>query len=181
MTSFLLAVAICHTGQALPWKQFESPAGRFVVNFPGPVKEVDETVDNAYGRVRYRAAYTLLKPDGFHVAYDDHPKPADAQKFLIGHWEKMLALDRTSIVIGRELTTWRGFPALEGRFYRYVSTGRIKGLPNEEMEFPIARVRLILVGERLYQLLVLSVNSKSGPANTERFWESFRLYEPAKG
>jgi hypothetical protein len=179
MISVLIAIAVSQTPAPTNWKQFESLEGRYVVQFPGPVKQVDQTVTNVYGKVRYRAAYTILGKEGFHVAFDDHPKPPDPQKFLISHWEKMVAQDSSSQVISRELTTWKGFSVLEGKFYRWVPAG-IESGRSEEGKFPIARIRLIMVGERLYQLLVTSIDSQSAPVDAERFFDSFRLFEPAR-
>lgn len=161
----LLIMSIPSVGAAAGWVRFAPVDGGFSVWMPAPPHEHIQASHTALGLVRARVAVATLGAglDAVHfvVAFNDFPvesSPGDAERVLDADCDKAL-----------------GPAVLESR--RHVAQN---GQVGRDLSFHDVthryRMRLFLIGRRLYQITVIAPVVKPYPAETERFVESFALH-----
>ena len=144
----------------LEWKEFSSTAGKFSALFPKPavlsvkpVKLSPEVEINLY-------IYSLTSSAEYSVMYADYPIPTDnptvAKNILDFGAEGAVASLQSERLEKKEIT-------LDGNPGRYLKEKLKSG--------EILRVKMILVGQRLYQVAITTPN-ETGVAE-----ESIRLYQ----
>jgi hypothetical protein len=165
-----LLLLFATTASADTWEKLREEAGNFTVSVPGkPVKHT-QTVDTEVGKVD--AIYYLVElQEGqivYAAAYNDYPKDfaqnADVEAVLDGVRNGNIK-PHNGTVIDESKIKLDGYPGRE-----YTFKGKLGG----DGEPINGHVRLFLVGNRLYQLIVLS--SADTPAPKEdigRFFFSF--------
>jgi hypothetical protein len=155
------------------WKEFSSQEGRFSVLFPSAPKQTTQTMTTKVGNLDARL-YTLsstketpFEAQFFAVAYIDYPKDA-------------LAKYRTDALLdgAREgaVTFVKGKQLAETRVTQNGVEGReIKITAPNKRKTSLVVVRLFLVGERLYQVLVVIDESRAESGEIAKFLDSFKL------
>lgn len=145
------------------WQKFSSPEGKFSVLLPGTPKERQEGAQTPFGLIVYHAfAATQDAHHAYGAGYYDLSNNSDAQSFL----------DRIqSLIIG------------PGKIMSSHNL-QIAGYPGREFEFGpdqqgnySARVRLVLVGQRIYVLTAIFLKSEPHPQECSAFFDSFSLQQ----
>lgn len=166
----LLLLLLANTVRADEWEKLTDEKGNFTVKVPGKPKKQTQTVDTELGKVE--AIYYLVElkegKGAFAVAFNDYPKDfvakADAEAVLDGAREGNIKPHNGKVTSETKIKL-DGFPGRE-----YTFSGKLGG----DGEPITGNVRLYLVGDRLYQLMVLA--SEKIPAEREdigRFFYSF--------
>ena len=165
----LVAVCIICGCSRHEWKEFSSAKGKFSVLMPGDPQEQHQVVNTAVGPIDLYM-YTIDSGSiAYIVGYSDYPedfiKNSEPKKILDGAREGAVRNIKGTLVASREITL-EGHPGMEFAF----------DVPKRP-EFPydgIGRSHMFLVGNRLYQCMVIGKKSSSVEEVT-KFVDSFRL------
>ncbi|HEY9405298.1 MAG TPA: hypothetical protein VIQ24_21780 [Pyrinomonadaceae bacterium] len=201
LESFLLVVCMMIAGSALPgfaqdgkdeqppvfpriayderaWKEFESTDGGFVVAFPGKPGFKIHAVQTVAGQLMNHAHGLDIGVAFFAATYTDMPLPARAgDKELIN---RALDSGRDSVLSG---TGGKLISEEPITFDGYIGRNILYSSPNGSL----THNRDYVVGNRLYQLIVISDDYRKSPAEdrkffkglTDRFFASFKLTRKA--
>ena len=150
------------------WKQYSSSPGQFTILFPGNPLEFQETIDTPLGEIDL-FGFGVERPNeaGYLVAYSDFPvnltqSPVPLEDLLAGIMTGFI----NSIggeVLSQNSISLNGFPGQEARIQL-------------ENNF-VARYRVFIVNERMYQLAVFTDKEQYLPKSIEGFFDSFQLIE----
>jgi hypothetical protein len=148
------------------FEMYRSQEGRFSVLFPGEPKRILQSVDTPVGKIDLVLYQAGSKKTGFIVGYSDYPQEV-IDKSNLG---KMLDGARDGAVgnVGGEL-----IDEMELEF---------QGYPGREVEIDVAgkttvRSRLILIDNRLYQVMVVSPSLEIIEKKGTEFFDSFSVDE----
>lgn len=168
----LLLLLLASTVRADEWEKLTEDKGNFTVKVPGKPKKLTQTVDTEVGKIE--AIYYLVElKEGqvvYAVAFNDYPKEFatksddEKQGILDGVRDGNIKPHKGKVTTETKIKL-DGHPGRE-----YTFTGKLGG----EGEPITGNVRLYLVGERLYQLIILAGDKT--PAEKEdigRFFFSF--------
>jgi hypothetical protein len=137
------------------WKEASSPEGKFTVLMPGTPKEQSRTQAGITNHI-----FALEVKDGaYMVSYLDVPPGTPANYSLA---IQAAAANRQGKGVKESDITIEGH---EGKAYEF-EMGNPKGY---------AVGRIVLVNNRLYQLLVMGANISSSDADVQKFLNSFKL------
>ncbi|PYX34043.1 MAG: hypothetical protein DMG80_03705 [Acidobacteria bacterium] len=161
----LLWIADCRRPPAYDWQSFASPDGKFAISFPGkPI------LDEHPAKLATGESYT---------SHRWTTKAADDAAFGCSWWEDPNLPNRSSDEMLNKIRDF-GLYGVQGRL---ISERRftLQGYPAKDIE---ARARgnlamhnrIILVGTRVYTLLVFETSGKRNITNAERFFKSFSLH-----
>jgi hypothetical protein len=147
------------------WKRFASDEGGFSIRFPGTPEETNVLVKVAAGEFEMPCYFVWADVQTeYAVNYVDYPRNVDK----LGT-EKIFDLSMASvagafgkIVFYRDMS-FKGYPARE---FEFVAGGRANFS---------GRVRLILVHQRLYQILVIFLTQNPHRDDFRVFFESLSL------
>ncbi len=140
-----------------PWQQFSSKVGKFAVSMPGAPTEESET--DTDGFVTHN--FTLVNGETVYlVTYSDLAKEVTQVKpgEIFDAVCEGYAADGDKLVNKREIE-------LDGYFGRTVELKATDGING--------KASMYLVGNRLYQLLLISPNLENG----KQFFDSFQVTE----
>jgi len=159
----LLAPAV----SAKDFQEYSSADGKYKVQFPGKPKEQTQ---NAPGGIAMKIAGVEERTGAYMVMYSDMPIPekepdAKIQDRLEG---AILGIVQNNggTVMKKDRTTLNGkYP---GRDFQAKITRPMAGM---------VRGKIVLVGRRLYQVMVLGTTEFAGSADATRFLNSFALTE----
>lgn len=152
------------TGQ---WKRFTSDTGKFSALFPGTPGEKIVPVKTALGESE--AHSFLVQPDvetAYGINYNDYPAAVDVDhpQKLFDQCQASIVGEKGKIVVQQEL--------------------KIQNYPARELEFQAGgeanysgRVRLILVGHRIYDLVAIFLTANPHAPERQKFFDSFSLKE----
>lgn len=151
------------------WKEFSSREGRFSARFPGVPTKTSFSVDTASGKLD-TYSFVLLTSTEYRIAYTDFPVDLESQdeKLLLdGARDGGISEVKGKLLEEKDIS----LDGHAGRFFKAeLPSGRV------------ARVRVYLVGNRLYQLLTIAPENSSSPndirlneTNTAKFFDSFKL------
>lgn len=150
------------------WKPYSSSSGQFTVLFPGNPLEFQESIDTPLGEIDL-FGFGVERPDeaGYLVAYSDFPvnlaqAPIPLEDLLAGIMTGFI----NSIggdILSQNSISLNGFPGQEARIQL-------------EDNF-VARYRVFIVNERMYQLAVFTDKEQYLPKSIEGFFNSFQLIE----
>jgi hypothetical protein len=153
------------TGEAA-WKAFTSEAGRFSVLLPRTPRQTTQTVDTGVGAVDEHAFTVMHGSITYLVSYGDYPQNVLARN-------PQAALD----AFGDGAVA-----SMEGKLLseRAISTN---GHLGRELEIRLAddsgaaivRLRIYVVGNRLYTVYTLAPEERASSPNVEKFLDSFKL------
>jgi hypothetical protein len=143
------------------WKEYSSAAGGFSTLFPGTPSESSQLVDAAPG-VQFKLHIHSLKILAeYSVMYADYPipvgDPAVARSVLDNGAEGAVASVNSELLELKEI-------ALDGHPGRYLK----ERMPGGE----IMRVKMILVGQRMYQLAITTPREEGAPAETAKLYDT---------
>jgi len=146
------------------FRPYHSEEGRFSVLFPGEPESKTEQVETPAGTLEFVMHSAGSKKTGFVVAYVDYShevmKNADAKKMLDGARDGAVR-------------------NVNGRLEKEKVLD-FHGKPGRELEIivpkkAIIKARLILIGNRLYQMMAISQSSGILEEKTPEFFDSFRV------
>jgi hypothetical protein len=146
------------------FEEYYSADGRFSVLFPGEPKESLQSVRTAAGQINLVMLTAGSKTSGFAVGYTDYPRnvveSSDPEEMLDG------ARDGAVRNVGGRLIDetpldFHGHPAREIRVEAPKKTS--------------IRSRLILIENRLYQLVVISKSARILDEKGSEFFDSFTV------
>jgi len=154
------------------WKEFNSKAGRFAIEFPGIPKESAQPVGEFTLKI-----HQLRTSFEYSVMYADYPEwvsdkdPALARKVLDNGLEGAVAAVKSKLLDVQEI-------ALDNHPGRQYTERMPDG--------SILRGKTFLVGSRLYQIAITTPKEEDAPdaarqfylTTAKRFLDSFRLLPP---
>lgn len=160
----LLAVAVPVAAQP---SAYSSDEGKFSIKFPGAPKVTEQTAKSAIGELKVTAA-VYANSDGslFMVSYTDFPeaatKPANHETLLNGIRDHVkgggkLVGDEKNLTFGPDKLPYREFVV-------------DKDKPKQRI-----KCRVIVRGERVYQLAVIGTTDFANGKEATAFLESFEL------
>ncbi|MBD2329372.1 hypothetical protein [Alkalinema sp. FACHB-956] len=168
-----MAIAQPSVAQAKPakqsiWKTFSPAGGGFSILMPGTPKKSSHLVKTQTGATIELIGYVVdLGPSkgGYLVLYSDMPLSGNEDSNQIQQ-----ILD--NVMNG-------GLSRVPGELVSY-QTFALNGYPGREVTFRIdgnitGKVRMFLVGNRLYQLLAFTTQEKATAKSVNGFFNSFKL------
>ncbi|MDB5349504.1 MAG: hypothetical protein JWN86_751 [Planctomycetota bacterium] len=154
---------------------FTSVAGNYKILMPGTPNEMDQDLPTQVGLIKMHTA-TALERDPFSstvfnytVSYADYPaqlvRPETVQTMLDGSANGSIAFAKSK-ELSRKSIELDGHPGRELKFEAQGTGGAGTG---------VGRLRIYLVGDRLYQVLVIGSEAKATDEATKPFLDSFAL------
>jgi len=147
------------------WKPFSSEAGNFSVLFPGTPKEKNVVGQTAIGEMEMRSF--VVETDlqtAYALNYNDFPPRLDlSDPERVFDQGMDSALGKTGTVITQRSMRCKGYPAREFEF-------KAGGDANY-----VGRIRLILVGRRLYNIETIFLTGNPHESDCQKFFDSFSL------
>ncbi len=163
-----LWIAACQPSPPPTLTPFTPPGETFSVASPQPLATEQETLETELGDIEIFSFTTEVEGVVYAVAYSDYPEAIaadlDPQRVLDGSRDGAVANVQGRLIQERAVTLGE-HPGRELT---------IEANPNTEDRAQV-RVRLYLVGSRLYQVLVVVPRDRPDPGTTEQFLESFTL------
>lgn len=164
LVALILALA-CLTGCSQSWSEYRSGKGGYSVEVPGRMKESSDSVSTPAGNITFNTAMVERRSSAYCAAYSDFPEFAvrgrDPKDLLNGARDGALR----NIDGKLEKESWikvDGNPGLEITFKS----------PKKKIK---AKARLILVKNRLYQILAGQSESSYSETDVDKFLNSFKL------
>ena len=150
------------------WQPFASGEGGFSILLPGTPERVQQTLDTDLGRIELTGFATLRPEEAAYLAlYADLPSKInvrdnpDAVNELLDGGAEYYVNESNGQLLSKKNITIENFPGRELRVM----------LPNNV----VARHRLILVKNRLYQLVVITPKEEHLQGSINGFFDSFQL------
>ncbi len=167
----LLAFCLSACSQAPQPRELKSAAGRFMVMAPTPLEEMVRPIESQGDRIELHLFSGQLGDTGYFVSYCDYPQGLIQPDKI----EKMLEASRDGSVanVGGRLIregkiTLMGNPGLE----EVIETGGQAGPETRWL-----KGRLYIVGNRLYQIMVVTPKDQKSRPEAEAFLQSFKLLD----
>jgi hypothetical protein len=149
------------------WRTFTSKNGHFAILMPGTPKSDVDSVETLIGTVDLHSFTVETSDFAYFVAYGDFPpafvQNADTDAMLDGARDGALEDVRGTLVSERRISV-QGFPGRE--LWIEATVSGQKGL---------AQARMILVGNRFYQVLVAGPKERFAESQAERFLNTFQV------
>ena len=146
------------------FEPYHSDQGQFSVLFPGKPTKKLQSVSTPVGEIDLWMFSAGSKKSGFAVGYGDYPQKiineSDPAKLLDGTRDGAVSNVLGSLVNETELD-FHGYPARE--------------LEIEVPQKATVRARLILIDNRLYQVMVVSQSARILDRKGSEFLDSFRV------
>jgi hypothetical protein len=147
------------------WKKFTSAEGKFSIWFPGNPEETNIVIEASNVRILQPCFFAWADPQNeYAVNYGDYPKSLNKMK-------PEQQFDICQSGVAREI----------GKII-YQTNLQFENYPARDLEFVAGgkanysgRMRLILVNERIYQLVVIFLTTNPHPADREIFFGSFHI------
>lgn len=162
----LLALAILLIGcQRSTWEEFSSSEGAFSILMPGTPTEQTKTVNTAVGPID--AYFFLLerKDIAYMVGYSDYPdtvvQKTNPDAILEGARNGAVANVQGKL-LNELIISLNGYPGRELKIEPAGGKGTIKA-------------KIFIVGNRLYQVMVVTPKEKAFSKNVRRFLDSFKF------
>lgn len=152
------------------WKSFTSETGKFSVNFPGKPVETTSISPTAVGDIEVHCFIVELRVMTYGISYSDVPagvKLPDSETVFDGSQNsavKDVGGSKAELVDQQSMTV-QDFPAREFEF-------KAGGKGNFS-----SRVRMILVGHRIYSLTTVFLTANPDPENRKKFFDSFSVHK----
>jgi hypothetical protein len=150
--------------QANEWKKFSSPEGKFSVWFPGVPDLTNVVISVSNVDFSMPCYFIWNRQTEYAVNYSSLPKILEKlkpeQMFDIS--QKAVAAEVGKIVYKKDIE----FENHPGREFEYVVEGKVHYS---------GRVKLIRVGDSLYQLIVIFLTSNPHSIDRDMFFNSFQL------
>jgi hypothetical protein len=146
------------------WKKFSSPEGKFSVWFPGIPDLTNDVVTVSNIDLPLPCYFIWNRQTEYAVGYGDWPKNLKKLKpeQIFDIDQKGVATEVGKIVYQRNIE----FTNYPGREFEYVVEGKVHYS---------GRVRLILVDDRLYAMIVIFLTANPHTTDRDIFFNSFSL------
>lgn len=151
--------------QGEAWKPLTSQEGRFSLLMPGAPKEQSQEVATPAGTIKMTMYVLEQGESAWFATFNDYPaeviQKADAETLLNGARDGAIGTVQGKLLAEKKIA--------------------IDTYPGRELEFEaqggafLARSRIYLVKERLYQIMILSPKAQGLPKDTGKFLDSFKL------
>ncbi len=147
------------------WKPFASERAGFTIAFPSPPKESKQRVQAAAGELEVLVFVSEEKNDtSFVVSCSDVPESASGKETI----DKRLDFARDGAAANS-----RGKLRTEKKIEREGHPGRDLVIDHEDTT--VVRLRLFVVGRRLYQVMVIGPGTVATSRDVTFFLDSFRV------
>jgi hypothetical protein len=168
MIGSLFFIATAHADED-KWETHTSKEGKYSVSFPGkPTVPAPDKPDSPVGELTvYKAQFTTAKGDQTYlVLYNDYPEAAlagtDKEAFLDG------VRDGTQKTVGGKVASDKKITLGEKKY-----PGR--DFLIEKGSEPAYHARAYIVGNRLYQLVIMGPKDAATGKDADKFLDSFKL------
>jgi hypothetical protein len=166
--SVLAALILAGCGGEAGWREFRSEGGGFTIMMPGRPEEQSQKTATAFGTIESRVFLVEHQAAGYLVNYADYPQD------LVQDSPADVILDGVSL----------GVVSQSGGTLKSSAAIRLGDFTGRELEITspggqsLLKVRIYLVGVRIFQLSVVSEIGVDIIDDVARFFESFELLEP---
>lgn len=167
-----MCLLLCVSSGFGDWMVHKAPDANFQANFPAEPEVSVQTIETAAGAIPYTTYMAELAGGSiaFGVAYNDYPadvRDADPEKVLDGGRDGARE-NLNGRLVSETRMLHRGHPARE-----FTIVAEIEGQPL------FYHTRLMLIGNRLYQLQIVRVgDTPVDIADVVRFFASFEQIDP---
>ena len=147
------------------WKKFSSDEGKFSVLFPGTPEEKVEPVSGSFGNaeIHYFAVWAD-KQTLYGINYSDSSKYLKVNpQELFKKTQNLTVENQKGTIVFEQETTVDGFPAKE---FEFIAGGKANSS---------FRIREILVGQRVYEVITVFLTTNPHPVNRDIFFNSFHV------
>ena len=153
----------------ISWRDFSSAQGRYSIIMPGAPDDQTLTIDTTAGPIDKHLALFENRSGAFVVIYADYPaslaRQADPQQLLDDERDNAIAATKGALFNERRL-------ALDGHPGREIKID----IPGDgALPAGVMTVRYYLVGDRLYEITVVTPKTRPAPDITQKFLDSFQL------
>jgi hypothetical protein len=153
------------TGDSI-WKEFTSEEGRFSILLPRTPRQTVETVDTPVGEID-EYAFTVIHGNITYIAsYSDYPRnvlTSDPQAILDAFRNSAVASVEGKLLNERSIS-------IDGYLGR-----ELKIKIADDADTAIVRLRIYLVGNRLYYIYTLAPEERASSPSVDKFLDSFKL------
>jgi hypothetical protein len=159
---FIASLAAC---AGVEWTEYRSDAARFAASFPGKPTESTKTANTAVGSIEMKMYGVSQRQTAFSVAVADYPP------------DQVKQLGPVTILDGARDGA---VATTQGKLLSELIID-MAGNPGREVKIGIAggkatvRAKILLVGNRLYQIIAVTPMEDSYAPQVRRFLDSFRL------
>lgn len=166
----ILLLAPTAFGQvAASWQKVTSTDGRFTALFPAAPATSAKPVNTVSGAMQLNLVFVEVDGSAFFVSYADHASPAvDIPQALLVSQEGVVK-DLNATLLSSTAVVHMGHPA---RDYKV-------RLPQADGSVFIGTVKVLIVGQRLYQIIVVQPEAKAAGDEAVRFLSSFQVKVPS--
>ncbi len=176
LISLLLAFSLAACNRAPQPRELKSEAGRFSVLTPAPLEEMVQSLQTQGDKIDHHIFSGQLGDTGYFVSYWDYPpgliQPDKLEKMLEASRDGSVAKVSGRLIRDNKLTLM-GNPGLE----MVIETGSQTGPEARRLQG-----RLFIVGDRMYQIMVVAPKDEKSRPETEAFLQSLKLLGgPAPG
>ena len=163
----LIAIVLSGCGREVGWREFRSEEGAFTIMMPGRPEEQSQKTATAFGTIESYVFLVEYQGVGYLVNYADYPQE------LVQDSPEDVILDGVSLgVVAQSGGTLISTAAI--RLGEY--TGRELEI-NSPTGDSVLKVRIYLVGTRIFQLSVVSDLGVNNSEDLAQFFNSFELVE----
>ncbi|HEY9074301.1 MAG TPA: hypothetical protein VIN67_09240 [Desulfobaccales bacterium] len=171
LLSIALLLALCLAGCSSKPQEFKSEAGRFSIMTPVALQEETQPLETEAGKISLHLFAAQEGFTGYFVSYCDYPpefvKKKEPEQMLDGARDGATKSAKGKLVSDTKISL-AGHPGLE-----VVIDAREPQGPNG-----LIKGRLFMVGNRLYQVMVVAPKSRTDDQATDSFLQSFKLLAP---
>jgi hypothetical protein len=162
----LLSSTACNRKPAYEWRTLEAPDGTFSVSLPGDAVTVDTPTKSVTGGsfISHRLNVRASKDAAFGCSWwEDPSRPRDrtAEQILDTARDGGISSVNAKLLSENRLT-FQGHPARD-----------IRGITHGNAAYDN---RIVIVGNRLYTLLVIDTSGRQDTESIERFFNSLRFH-----
>ena len=151
------------------WIAFRSERGRFAVELPGSPEEIRDTRATLGGGVHWTEYRTVRDATELRVEHHDLPWLAKfllSRDALLKRAKHDLVAEEHGLELSSAVASVQGYPAREVSF-------QVRADPDLAGD-----AIFVLVGRRLYVLVVLGPQAERDASVLDRFFASFEIWEP---
>jgi len=151
------------------FQTFSSDAGRFAISMPGEPNKTEATVKTDVGNVKV-VVFEVKNRDGdYTVGYSDYPPKvltaANTDTGLANSQKGIVSSAKGTLMSSRKIKQ-DGFTGLD-----FTYSLKAAGVPGKAL----GRAHLVVVHNRLYQVLLIAASAKAKSAESDAFFDSFKF------
>lgn len=147
------------------WREYSSADGQFALLLPGTPQETLQVVETDLGLIEFHRFVVELGSGTYLAAYGDYPvgtvEPRDPEELLTAIQASVTA-NLQGVLLAEASYSVADYPGRAVRIAVQEGQGQI-------------RLRLLLVGKRLYQIMAVGTPEIMSHSTTDQFLDSFQL------